>query len=628
MALKFSLGSIKLIALRQLIWSVQRHLSKRILVLEFRPDSLVVTQFQLSPDKIKLCGFVRETLPEGAVERGVPSDPQLMSQLISSLCKEQRLVAHRALVVLPAEAVHLSSHWLPSNIDIALLQNQLLDPAPPILLPFPLDQTDFDVLPSSGFSNPKLPGQSLYSVLAVANRLTDRVLQCLEISDQECLRIDLSCLSLVRHSMPHMVDLLPGQVVLILDFDFDQTHVVASTLDGPIHVDRLTSIRSYPHGDEDLQANYLPLAAIDLQAFVADLSHLIDDLSSDQDRSMLVSKIIISGVNSAHPNLHELLSQMLSVPVFMVNLFEIPGLHGLDQLSLTESCYLHRVTGAAAALVPYINQTTVDSFNASNDEVSSPSFAELTSHSSSPSLEQVQHVSEDEALELAMYQNSETTAAEILPAPDSINQEPPSQPEQPEQAEQSADESFPSLSFSPVSGDDEPPPMQVHTPELDFPDSEPRTPTNDPSTWPTVGKRRRRYSQIPTPTTPAAPWVNSEQTDPRPGQDELPDHQVLANTSRSPESESFKPARSNATGKLFSDQNVDNKTSFAFSKDKDLTSDSELKSDNSQGSDLLELENSGLFSFGSDVSAVEETRSDVVDESDDDDGYTLGLGEP
>ena len=63
MPAKFSLGSIKLLALKQQLWRVQRHLSKRVLLLEFRADSLIVAQFQLRSSGLRLCGFAREQLP-------------------------------------------------------------------------------------------------------------------------------------------------------------------------------------------------------------------------------------------------------------------------------------------------------------------------------------------------------------------------------------------------------------------------------------------------------------------------------------------------------------------------------------------------------------------------------------
>ena len=349
MAAKFSLGSIPMLALKQQLWRVQRHLSKRLLLLEFTSDFLLVAQFQVRPKGLKLCGFARESLPSGAVERGVPADSRLMADLIASLCKEQLLVAHRAMVVLPPEAVHCSSHWLPADVDKPELQQTLLQPAPPVLLPFPLGQTDFDVLPHGTFGRRGSENLQLWTILAVASRLSDRLLQCLQLADQECMRIELSSLGLSRLAQPHLASLKANQTALILDFERDQTHVVMASADGPMFAERLTAIRAYPHGDPDAQDNYLPLSEIDLQAFVADLNHLLEHLQNDLDLPQIVSKIVLAGVNSAHPNLVGLLDSMLAVPVIKINLFEKPVLEGLDQLALTESCFFHRIVAVKKA---------------------------------------------------------------------------------------------------------------------------------------------------------------------------------------------------------------------------------------------------------------------------------------
>ena len=418
MVAKFSLGSIQLLALKQQLWRVQRHLSKRLLLLEFTADFLVVAQFQVRPTGLKLCGFARESLPSGAVERGVPADPPLMAELISSLCKEQLLVAHRAMVVLPPEAVHCSSHWLPDDVDKSALQQALLQPASPVLLPFPLGQTDFDVLPHGTFSGRGPENQQLWTILAVASRLSDRLLQCLQLADQECTRIELSSLGLSRLAQPHLASLKANQTALILDFERDQTHVVVASADGPLLADRLTAIRAYLHGEPDAQGSYLPLSEIDLQAFVADLNHLVEHLQNEAELPQVVSKIVVTGVNSAHPNLVDLLNGMLLMPVVGINLFEHPALEGLDQLALTESCFFHRVVGAAMALVPHLSTDYALAGMATSDEAISTELTLPQQEQDSENRESSQLLDDtNQLLESAMYSdiqsNIEDTPAQL-----------------------------------------------------------------------------------------------------------------------------------------------------------------------------------------------------------------------
>jgi len=408
--------SVNFQVVKQQLWRLKRHLSKRILVIEFRQDALVLAQFQILPSGLKLCGFVREALPTDAVERGVPKDPQLMADLISSLCKEQLLVGHRAIVVLPPQAVHLSSHWLPAGQQIKHLQQSLLEPSSPIQLPFPLEQTDFDVLPNRCLNHARDSSRELWSVLAVASRLSDRILQCLQLGDTECRRIDIKALSLLRPISGFLQSLGHAETALILDFDIDQTHVVVATADGPVQVDRLTAIREYPHADSDAQQNYLPLAEIDLKAFVDDLKALIVSLNENQSLPQQVSAIVVTGVNSAHPDLLPLLSAMVPLKVVGLNLFESFSLQGLDQLSLTESCFMHAIAGAAMGMVPQLQDEQALSLaplcevqpTADSSDAVSMSLDALADEQPNQSL------IADEALENAMYEADLKVESESL----------------------------------------------------------------------------------------------------------------------------------------------------------------------------------------------------------------------
>ena len=91
-----------------------------------------------------------------------------------------------------------------------------------------------------------------------------------------------------------------------------------------------------------------------------DLKQFITHVQDDPELPCQVHKIVVAGVNSAHPNLVELLEAMV-LPVAAINLFELPFLDGLDQLALTESCFLHRMAGAAISLSPQLIDLTVTS---------------------------------------------------------------------------------------------------------------------------------------------------------------------------------------------------------------------------------------------------------------------------
>ena len=155
------------------LMSVRRRLSKRLLLLEFSASGLRYAEAAPSLDGICFSHISRVPLPEEALERGVPSDPTLMASLVQQLCQEKRIPAHRAAVVLPLEVAYQRIVELPSPLTPEEARLYLLDSANGAQLPFPLEQTDFDLYPL-----PRHEGSSSqsYLLIAVPQALIDRVI--------------------------------------------------------------------------------------------------------------------------------------------------------------------------------------------------------------------------------------------------------------------------------------------------------------------------------------------------------------------------------------------------------------------------------------------------------------------
>ena len=83
--------------------SLRRKISKRVLLLEFGPDSLLLAEATLTQLGVKLSHVSAFALPPEALDRGVPAEPLKMAGLIQDFCSEKKIPAHRVAVVLPPE---------------------------------------------------------------------------------------------------------------------------------------------------------------------------------------------------------------------------------------------------------------------------------------------------------------------------------------------------------------------------------------------------------------------------------------------------------------------------------------------------------------------------------------------
>ena len=81
--------------------SIRRRISRSTLLIEFRPRMLQIAEARQRSHGLEIRHLSRILLPEGALERSVPVEPEVMAQLLRDLCEEKGIVSHRAAVVLP-----------------------------------------------------------------------------------------------------------------------------------------------------------------------------------------------------------------------------------------------------------------------------------------------------------------------------------------------------------------------------------------------------------------------------------------------------------------------------------------------------------------------------------------------
>ena len=350
--------------------SMSRQLSKRVLLLEFGNDFLRLSETSITPHGIQLNHISRIELPPEALERGVPAEPTKMAELLQEICREKKIRAHRAAVVLPPEVGFQRLVDLPEELDVNAAREYVQEPKNNVQIPFPLAQTDFDLSPvlSPPMAQQKV-GRRLYMLTAIPQLLLDRVVEMLKIANFELQLLELGSLSQLR-ALAHTLTILPShQIDLILELLPNSSDLLMVTSSGLLASERLSSIREFPDPklDQDqvqtaieagLSAesftikdeSYLPLSDLDLRVLISDFKKALSRFY-DQCPRCEIRSLQLVGINSAHPLLVKILQEQLGILVQSHRPLLCPGVSGFSLDSVLVQAGLGRLVGLGLGLL-------------------------------------------------------------------------------------------------------------------------------------------------------------------------------------------------------------------------------------------------------------------------------------
>ena len=350
--------------------SFRRRVSKRVLLLEFSPGSLHLAEASLTQAGVQLSHISRVVLPPDALERGVPSEPDKMAQLIKEICAEKKIPAHRLSVVLPPDVAFQRLISLPSDIRSDQAHNFVLDPGNGLQVPFPLAQTDFDLYPVSipSASTSSTEYQS-YMLIAMPKLLVDRIIDMASLADMELQFIELASFSQLRTFGNSFVHLNSRQVELVLELNPDSSYLTLVNSSGVLALERIASIRDFPDPElspDDTSSalqiglsaesiifkneNYLPLSDLDLRVLVSDLKNALHHFC-DAFPDVEVVRLRLCGINSAHPMLTELLHDSLGLPVSSSHPLLLNGIAGFSFDNVLVQAGLGRLVGLSLSMI-------------------------------------------------------------------------------------------------------------------------------------------------------------------------------------------------------------------------------------------------------------------------------------
>lgn len=361
------------IDLRQLtarLQGMRRHVSKRVLLLEFASEGLRVAEARFSGAGLQYDHLTVVPLPEEALERGVPADPVKMGRLIQQICREKQISVHRAAVVLPSEVAFRHLIDLPVRLSADDARAYVLDPSNGLQIPIALGQADFDLLPTQLPVVQNASASQSYFITAIPGNLVDRVTETLQVADLELQALEVGSHSQLRLMISDLMLLGAQQLRLVLELQSECTHFSLVGEGGAFRFERLAAIRDFPDPDlTDEQSNsvlqeggvaeticirqesYLAISELDLRVLISEVRDALRRFSCDWSGFELVD-IVLTGRNSAHPRLPALLSDAFGCPARALEPLLVHGLEGVQFESLVVQKSLNRLIGLGLGLLP------------------------------------------------------------------------------------------------------------------------------------------------------------------------------------------------------------------------------------------------------------------------------------
>lgn len=291
---------------------MRRQLSRRILLVDFSDGCAVVAQCRLRGGSIELMPIDITELDKEALDKGCPTDPEAMADLLQDVIEERKMIARRCAVILPAVAFTTIPLCIEAGLNSRQALERLGEAGSAVQLPFPRNQADLELIDVSDRDDCKSNLHRSYLLMAVQRSHTDRLVKTFQQASLELQFVDSGLLAPLRLFQGEIEGLQPKQQLLHLNLAPGVTTCTTVGRGGPKKLQRLAPVRPYPLFMDQSNEDYFPLAPEDLLSLERDLKKVMKDSTNE------TTLITLGGTGSGHPGLDELLNEALEIPIKLI----------------------------------------------------------------------------------------------------------------------------------------------------------------------------------------------------------------------------------------------------------------------------------------------------------------------
>ena len=333
--------------LKEFFYNLSRKISSRIILLEISSEFFNIAVAKSKKNELKITNVFRQDLPKEAIEKSIPTDPNSFSDLLLNVIKELKLGGQRVAISLSSDTSYTRLIDIPVNIKEENSKDYLEDPDAGVQIPISLNNSDFDInltnLPEKKIEN---KFYKRYFLTSIPKKTVNTILEIVAKSNLELCSIQMSHMCLGNLLKPEIDKLNDNELLISIDLLDEFTQLIIFDNSGPIFIKRLASIKKFPTIDEikeiknrekdennksskKLSSDYHPLSKLDLKILIKEISNSYEKFLNENNLSKK-GKLFLSGRNSQHENLVEILGHNLSMDVFLISPIGIPKLREFD----------------------------------------------------------------------------------------------------------------------------------------------------------------------------------------------------------------------------------------------------------------------------------------------------------
>ena len=328
--------------LKTFFYNLTRKISSKIILIEIGNEFFNIAIAKCQNKQLLIKKVYSQKLPAEALEKFIPKDPVAFGNMILGVLQENKIPGERVAILLPSDTCYTRLIEIPENIDQENSKEFLEDPSSGIQIPISINNSDYDInltsLPKMKLKNKVF---NKYFLTSIPKKNVNIVLNTLKNANLELCSLQMSHICLANLLETEIKKLNNNELLISLELLDEFSQFIIFDNSGPILLKRFGSIRNYPTIEELVSLNnesdnnkkqknnYHPISKLDVKVLTREIKDAFKNFLQVNDLNMQ-GKVFLTGRNSQHKNLVEVLGESLNMNVSLISPIGNPRLREFD----------------------------------------------------------------------------------------------------------------------------------------------------------------------------------------------------------------------------------------------------------------------------------------------------------